>query len=47
MLHSKANEPVERLQQIDIDLATLVRTWPLNLELVARWVLKSWTFSSD
>ena len=40
MLHGKANEPIERLQQIDADLATLVRTWPLDRQFVARWVLK-------
>ena len=34
----EADQPVEGLQQIDIDLAALVRTGPLDLQLVGRGV---------
>ena len=34
----EADQPVEGLQQIDVDLAALVRTLPLDLELVSRGV---------
>ena len=40
-LDREADQPVEGLQQIDVDLAALIRTGPLDLELIGRGVGES------
>ena len=47
VLDREADQPVEGLQQIDVDLAALVRAGPLDLEPVGVGSVKACTLSSD